>query len=107
LIRLLLAVCFLFSYTTSLGFTALSIIIGSIGLWPTFIGSILVWAFVLYTALLFLEATFTLPEGANTASISKKYLGPVGSFISSIAFIVVHYSYPLYWTKNDLMKISR
>jgi len=97
LFRLLLAIGLIIGYTIGLGFIYVSITVGSIGFWPTLISSFLIWAFVLYTGLLYLEVTFDNPEGANVPTIAKKYLGPVGSVISSIAFIIVHYAYSTFY----------
>lgn len=50
-----------------------------------------VWLFMLFTGLLLLEASIMLPEGANFLSISRKYLGKSGQWLTGFLFIFLYY----------------
>lgn len=53
--------------------------------------SVLVWAFMALTGLLLLEAALSLKDGANFISISRKYLGRWGSYVTAFLFIFLYF----------------
>lgn len=95
MIRLLLAIGILVGYTTSLGFIYLGVLAASIGFWPSIIGSLLVWAYALYTGFLYLNVCSSEPPGANIPTLSSKYFGPLGKGVSLSFFLLLNYGYSI------------
>lgn len=63
--------------------------VGMVGFWPALIAIFLSWAYLLITALYFLEATLARPLGANIFSISRDYFGPLSAWIVSIIWLFI------------------
>ena len=70
-------------------------IVSMVGFWPSLIAIFLSWAYLLITALYFLEATLARPLGANIFTISRDYFGPVSAWIVSIIWLFILFGTPL------------
>lgn len=59
------------------------------------IAIVISWIYLLVTSYYYLEATLSLPAGANVYSISQRYCSGLGAWFNSILFFVSNYSYIL------------
>lgn len=53
--------------------------------------TIVAWAIMLWTGLLYLEATLWMPVGSNLLSMSKRFLGEKGRWFSGTMFLFLYY----------------
>lgn len=89
--RLVLAICFITTFSVGIGIVALPIVVGLAGFWPGVTACCFTWIYVLITGLLYAEATLANPDGANVGTISRNFLGKAGNIIASTAFIYIHF----------------
>ncbi len=82
LVTALVVTCSIGTSLIGNGFT-----VGMVGFWPSLIAIFLSWAYLLITALYFLEATLARPPGANIFSMSRHYFGPITAWIVSIIWL--------------------
>lgn len=61
------------------------------GFWPAIGITFLAWGIMLWTGLLFLEATLWMPVGSNLLSMSKRFLGKRASWFSAVMFLFLYY----------------
>ncbi|NGX56956.1 MAG: Tyrosine-specific transport protein [Candidatus Anoxychlamydiales bacterium] len=73
------------------GMLAIPLVTAKAGFIVATIITILVWAFMLITGLLFLEATLWMDKNSNILSMSKRFLHNKGRAISGIIFIFLYY----------------
>lgn len=85
------AICLITGTCIGAGMLALPFATSYSGFYPSLAIGCLCWLFMLATGLLFLEAVLWLPDGANVLSISKKFLGPVGEYISGFVYLFLYY----------------
>jgi tyrosine-specific transport protein len=74
------------------GMLALPFATGVAGFVPAVVITIISWAFMFCTGLLFLEVTLWMPDGANVLSMSRRFLGMPGRIIGGAAFLYLYYS---------------
>jgi tyrosine-specific transport protein len=73
------------------GMLGLPGITGPSGALPAFIITTLCFIVMLLTGLLFLEATLWMPDGSNLISMTQRYLGKWGKWISTFFFLFLYY----------------
>jgi tyrosine-specific transport protein len=78
--------------TVGAGMLGIPLITSTSGFLPSVVTTILVWAFMLCTGLLYLEVTLWLPEGGNILTMSRKFLGRKGQFFSGGMFAFLYYA---------------
>jgi tyrosine-specific transport protein len=80
---------------TSIGtsFLTIPIMTGISGFFPGILMSFLIWLFTMVNGMLYAEATFGNPNGANFYTISKAFLGQAAAFILSAVFLASLYAY--------------
>lgn len=75
------------------GMLGIPYVTSSIGFLPACFITIVVWAFMLCTGLLFLEATLASPSGANVFTITEKSLGFKWKLFTGFTFLFLYYSF--------------
>ncbi|MCK4934471.1 MAG: amino acid permease [Simkaniaceae bacterium] len=78
--------------TIGAGMLGIPLVTGIAGFVPGIFITVLVWFFMLCTGLLFLEVTLWLPDGSNILSMTERFLGRKGKYISGGMFIFLYYS---------------
>ena len=78
--------------TIGAGMLGLPLVTAEAGFIPAVVVTVLVWALMLLTGLLYMEATLWCQDGANILSISEKYLGTFGKVICGVLFTFLYYS---------------
>ena len=73
------------------GILALPIITAKLGFIISSIIMLSVWAVMTYTNFLIADISLSMPRGSSFVSISRKYLGLVGSCITWIVFLILMY----------------
>ncbi|MGE3953640.1 MAG: amino acid permease [Parachlamydiales bacterium] len=73
------------------GMLALPVATAQAGFFPSLLLFGVVWAFMAYTAFLFLEATLVAPKHANLVSMARVTLGPVGEVIAWASYMLLLY----------------
>lgn len=73
------------------GMLGIPLLTAQAGFWPACLITTAVWAFMLCTGLLFLEATLWMPSGSNILSLSHKFLGTKGRNIAALLFVFLYY----------------
>lgn len=91
-LRMLGGVLLVAGTTIGAGMLALPVTTGIAGLWPSVILFVVVWAFMAYTAFLFLETNITMEGRVNLISMARRTLGPVGEVIAWICYLLLLYS---------------
>jgi tyrosine-specific transport protein len=77
--------------TIGAGMLGIPSVTGQAGFIPAVSISIAVWAYMLISGLLFLEATLWMKKDSNVLSMSKRFLGNKGKFLAGITFIFLYY----------------
>lgn len=77
--------------TIGAGILGIPLITAQAGFWPAAVITILVWIFMVCTGLLYLEATLWMPPDANILSMSQRFLGKWGRFISGGVYLFLYY----------------
>lgn len=90
--RTILGIFVLILYSIGLGVGILPAAIGLAGFWFGCIAAVGVWLYIVFSSLLYLEATLANPDGANMLSISRNLIGKFGSIIGSVVYIYAHTS---------------
>ena len=73
------------------GMLGLPLMTGMAGFFPSMISTLSAWLFMYCTGLLLLEVTLWMPDGSNVLSISRRFLGRWGPFLSGGLFIFLYY----------------
>lgn len=73
------------------GMLGLPLVTGMAGFFPGMLSTLVVWCFMYCTGLLFLEVTLWMPDGSNVLSMSEKFFGKKGRFLSGGMFIFLYY----------------
>lgn len=73
------------------GMLGVPLITGLSGFFPSMLATTVCWLFMLFTGLLFLEATLWMEDGANVLSICERFLGPIGKWIGGGCFLFLYY----------------
>lgn len=73
------------------GMLGLPLVTGVAGFLPGIVVTCVVWLFMYCTGLLFLEVTLWMPDGSNVLSISGRFFGKWGRFVSGVMFIFLYY----------------
>jgi tyrosine-specific transport protein len=73
------------------GMLGIPLLIGAVGFIPGMIINTICWLLMLATGLLYLEASYWMPGNSHILSISQKFLGPVGKWVSGACFILLYY----------------
>ena len=89
--RVISGTCLISGTTIGAGMLGIPLVTAQAGFLPGVIISLLVWAFMLITGLMFLEATLLMPDGANLLSITERFLGKGMKRLSGIMFIFLYY----------------
>lgn len=75
------------------GMLGLPILAGLVGLFPSLIWLVIVWAYMLATALLLAEANLWFPnKSINLLTLTELTLGKTGKFIAWLTFVFLFYS---------------
>lgn len=77
--------------TVGAGMLGIPLVTGQAGFIPAILITVLAWAFMLCTGLLFLEASLWMPEGSNILSMSKRFLGSKGKWFAGSMFVFLYY----------------
>lgn len=77
--------------TIGAGMLGIPLFTAQAGFWPAMGVTFLTWIIMLSTGLLFLEATLWMPLGSNLLSMSKKFLGEGGKWLSGATFLFLYY----------------
>jgi|GEM_PF-5279052 len=85
----ILATAFVASCTIGTSLVGQIFIIGIVGFWASIAAVFLSWAYLLITALYYLEATLSRPPGANIFSITRFYFGSFWGWITAVLWICV------------------
>lgn len=80
-----------FGTTVGAGMLGIPAMTVGAGFWPAFFVTLAVWIFMAVTGLLFLEVTLKMPQGSNLISLSQKFLGETGKWVSGILFLFLYY----------------
>ena len=90
--RKILSGTFLIAGTTiGAGMLGIPLATAQIGFLPALAVTVLVWAFMLCTGLLFLEVILAMPSGNNILSLSGRFLGSKGRLVSGGMFLFLYY----------------
>lgn len=73
------------------GMLGIPLVTASSGFVPGLAVTLIVWFFMYCTGLLFLEVTLWMPDGSNVLSISGRFLGRGGLWLSGGMFIFLYY----------------
>lgn len=77
--------------TVGAGMLGIPLLTAQAGFWPAVGITIFAWAILLWTGLLFLEATLWMKEGSNLLSMSSKLLGKKARLFSGAMFLFLYY----------------
>jgi len=77
--------------TVGAGMLGIPLLTAKAGFIPAMGITLLAWAILLWTGLLYLEATLWMPIGSNLLSMSKRFLGTNGRFFSGVMFLFLYY----------------
>lgn len=77
--------------TVGAGMLGIPLVTASAGFWPSLMITTLAWLIMLWTGLLFMEATLWMPVGSNLLSMSKRFLGQKGRVFSGAMFLFLYY----------------
>ena len=73
------------------GMLGMPLVMAMSGFWPGLTVTVLVWFFMYCTGLLLLEVTLWMPSGSHVLSISRRFLGKWGGWISGGCFAFLYY----------------
>lgn len=77
--------------TVGAGMLGIPLMTAKAGFWPAMCITIFTWAIMLWTGLLYLEATLWMPLGSNLLSMSKRFFGNQGRIFSGAMFLFLYY----------------
>jgi tyrosine-specific transport protein len=77
--------------TVGAGMLGIPLITAQAGFWPAVCVTLLAWAIMYSTGLLYLEATLWMPVGSNLLSMSRRFLGKKGRLFSGTMFLFLYY----------------
>lgn len=89
--RLCSGVAMVFGTTVGAGMLGIPSLMAGVDFGSAFFVTALVWVFMAATGLLLLEVTLKMPSGANLISLSGRFLGPKGKWLSGILFLFLYY----------------
>ncbi len=78
--------------TIGAGMLAIPLVTATAGFVPAIVITFLVWLFMLFTGLLFLEATLWMHKNANVLSMSERFLKKKGKIFAGGTFVFLYYS---------------
>lgn len=91
-LRMLGGVLLVAGTTVGAAMLALPVSSGIAGFWPSLVLFVVVWAFMAYTAFLFLETNINMEGRVNLVSMARRTLGPVGEVIAWACYLLLLYS---------------
>lgn len=97
ILRLLIAIVFIGSFSIGTEFIGIPVVIGLGGFWPGVIATIAMWLYSLALGLLYLEVSLAFPDGSNAMTFSRELLGSFGKFLTGASYMFIHYSYLLFY----------
>ena len=77
--------------TVGAGMLGIPLLTARAGFWPAMSITIAAWAIMLWTGLLFLEATLWMPVGSNLLSLTKRFFGKKWRFFTGTMFLFLYY----------------
>jgi tyrosine-specific transport protein len=77
--------------TIGAGMLGIPLVTGQMGFVPATLVTVLVWAFMVITGLLFLEATLWMPKGSNILSMTEKIIGKKEKILAGATFLFLYY----------------
>lgn len=80
-----------FGTTVGAGMLGIPAMTAGAGFMPALLVTFLVWIFMAATGLLFLEVTLKMPQGSNLISLSQRFLGRGGKWVSAVLFLFLYY----------------
>ncbi len=90
--RRILSGSFLVAGTTvGAGMLGIPLMTAKAGFWPAVWINLGAWLIMLWTGLLYLEATLWMPVGSNLLSMSKRFFGRRGRIFSGLMFLFLYY----------------
>ena len=79
-----------FGTAVGAGMLGIPLMTAKAGFGPAFLVTGLVWLFMTLTGLLLLEASLQMPQGANIISLSRRFLGTKGVWISAVICLFLY-----------------
>lgn len=83
--------CLIAGTTIGAGMLGIPLVTADAGFFPAVTASLIVWAFMLITGLLYMEVALSLPPGANIMTMAGNYLGPKAKIASAGMFLFLYY----------------
>lgn len=77
--------------TIGAGMLGIPLVTSEAGFFPAFCSTVVVWAFMVLTGLLYVEVALSLPKGANIFSMAGRYLGMQGKIAAGGMFLFLYY----------------
>lgn len=77
--------------TIGAGILGIPLLTARAGFWPAICITVVVWAFMVCTGLLYLESTLWMPRDANILSMTKRFLGRWGRLLSGVVYLFLYY----------------
>lgn len=91
LIRIVSGTLLISGTTIGAGMLGIPLVTGIAGFMPGLVITVLVWFFMYCTGLLFLEVTLWMPDGSNILSMTQRFLGRKGKYLSGGMFLFLYY----------------
>lgn len=88
------------------GMLALPVATGISGFWPSAFFMIVCWLMMTITALLYLEVSLWMEEGAHVISMASRILGPFGKWIAWVLYLFICYASLVGYTAAGGLQIS-
>ncbi len=85
------ATAMVFGTTVGAGMLGIPSLMAGVGFGSAFYITALVWIFMAITGLLLAEVTLKMPAGANLISLSGRFLGNKGKWVSGALFLFLYY----------------
>jgi tyrosine-specific transport protein len=89
--RLLSSSCMVFGTTVGAGMIGIPAMTAASGFFSAVWMSFLVWVFMAVTGLLLLEVTLKMPQGSNLISMTGRFLGRGGKWVTGFLFVFLYY----------------
>lgn len=89
------------------GMLALPVATGVSGFVPSFAVMILCWLAMTFTALLLLEVSLWMEEGAHIITMSSRLLGPIGKIVSWCLYLFICYASIVAYTAGGASQITQ
>ncbi len=77
--------------TVGAGMLGIPLLTAKAGFWPAMGITVLAWAIMLCTGLLFMEATLWMPVGSNLLSMTRRFLGKRWRWFTGAMFLFLYY----------------